>query len=53
MSRAAVDDATCRILDWDSAFFGRRIARIESKTLDEARLEAVRELADRESIDCL
>lgn len=53
MTRALADRAPCRILDWDSAFFGRRIARLESGSLDPAILASVRDFARREAIDCV
>lgn len=43
----------CRFLDWDSEFFGRRIASVSSPGLDRAAMDRVLEWRRRERIDCL
>lgn len=43
----------CRFLDWDSQFFGRRIARLERSILANPELEAALEWCQNERIDCL
>ena len=40
-------------LDWDSAFFGRRIARIESTRQTDAALAAAVASSEREAVECL
>ena len=46
-------DAPCRLLPWDSDFFGLRIAEVADRALSEAAVERVLDWAKRESIDCL
>ncbi|MCU0514184.1 MAG: GNAT family N-acetyltransferase [Anaerolineae bacterium] len=46
-------DAPCQWLDWDSAFFGWRIARVNGDRLDAARLAAVDAWCAAQRIDCL
>jgi ribosomal protein S18 acetylase RimI-like enzyme len=41
------------LLDWDTRFFGARIARVIGGTLDDARAHIVLEWCEREEIDCL
>jgi dTDP-4-amino-4,6-dideoxy-D-galactose acyltransferase len=41
------------LLDWDSAFFGKRIGRLLGDRLDDARAEAALAWCAREKIDCL
>lgn len=43
----------CDLLEWDSAFFGRRIARLRGGRLDAERLAAVERWAAERRIDCL
>jgi dTDP-4-amino-4,6-dideoxy-D-galactose acyltransferase len=43
----------CRVLDWDSTFFGLRIARLEGSRLRAAELEALWQWCRNEQIDCL
>ena len=43
----------CRILEWDSQFFGRRIARIESECLRRESTDEILAWASKEQIDCL
>jgi ribosomal protein S18 acetylase RimI-like enzyme len=45
--------AACRLLEWDSDFFGCRIARVQTKELDAKKLAEVRTFARREKVDCL
>jgi dTDP-4-amino-4,6-dideoxy-D-galactose acyltransferase len=48
-----MSDAACRFLDWDSAFFGRRIARVQGAGLDRSKMRRVADFVRTESIDCL
>jgi dTDP-4-amino-4,6-dideoxy-D-galactose acyltransferase len=43
----------CELLEWDTAFFGRRIARVVGDRLDEGGARAAVEWCRRERIDCL
>lgn len=43
----------CDLLPWDSAFFGRRIARLRGDTLDDARARAAAEWCAAAGVDCL
>lgn len=43
----------CRILDWDSQFFGLRIARLEGPRLHPDEVEAIDRWCAAEHIDCL
>lgn len=43
----------CRILDWDSNFFGRRIARVETDRLTNHSLEEILHWSQEQGIDCL
>ena len=43
----------CTFLDWDSAFFGRRIARVTDAPRDAAALQAIEAWCRAERIDCL
>ena len=55
ISQVALADATdiCTYLDWDSQFFGKRVARLNRSRFDEPTLsEALRWCADKR-IDCL
>ena len=45
--------APCRFLDWDSAFFGRRIATVTAEPRDAAALQAINAWCRAERIDCL
>ena len=45
--------AACRFLDWDSEFFGCRIARLEGFRLSEDALDRATAWCSRERIDCL
>jgi dTDP-4-amino-4,6-dideoxy-D-galactose acyltransferase len=48
-----MEAAPCERLGWDSEFFGRRIARVTSPTLDAAQMSRVIEWCRVESIECL
>jgi ribosomal protein S18 acetylase RimI-like enzyme len=48
-----VSDAPCRVLDWDSAFFGCRVAQVEGGRLDAARCAAVLDWCRRSRVDWL
>lgn len=43
----------CRQLEWDSQFFGRRIARIENDRLDDLVLDQALRLCKEQGIECL
>lgn len=43
----------CRLLDWDSQFFGRRIARVAAHRLDQDLADVVVAWAKRHAVDCL
>ncbi len=43
----------CRFLEWDSEFFGCRVARVESKKMDAQSMREVLDTARVEAIDCL
>lgn len=47
------DADLCRLLDWDSEFFGRRIARVTGHRLDAALADDVLAWAKRHAVDCL
>lgn len=49
----ACDDATCRFLDWDSQFFGRRIARVNANRLSGDSLRQIQSWCEAQRIDCL
>ena len=49
----AADPAPCRLLDFDSDFFARRIARVTVPRLGASDARRVRDFARAESIDCL
>jgi dTDP-4-amino-4,6-dideoxy-D-galactose acyltransferase len=44
--------AACALLDWDSRFFGRRIAQVSAARLDDAGLRAVEAWCDAAAVDC-
>lgn len=46
-------EAPGQLLDWDSAFFGLRIARLEPRALAPGRLDALRTWAACERLDCV
>lgn len=43
----------CEFLDWDSKFFGLRIARVNGHRLDEERVVEIARVVCDQSIDCL
>ena len=43
----------CTYLEWDSEFFERRIARVESNTLDPESLAMIEKWSESNEIDCL
>lgn len=43
----------CQLLEWDSRFFGRRIARVEKNHLDHHQLEEVLLWCKEKGIECL
>ena len=43
----------CHLLEWDSAFFGRRIARLDGENLHHDELAAINRWCASERIDCL
>jgi len=45
--------ALCEMLDWDTRFFGFRVARVVTGALDEATAAHVLSWCDSERIDCL
>jgi ribosomal protein S18 acetylase RimI-like enzyme len=47
------DSAPCAHLEWDSAFFGCRVARARASRLDEPELTRILDWTREESIDCL
>ncbi len=48
-----LDSLRYRFLEWDSRFFGRRIARVESDRLDEASVAEALDWSREHRIDCL
>jgi dTDP-4-amino-4,6-dideoxy-D-galactose acyltransferase len=46
-------DVPCRHLEWDSAFFGLRIATVQVKTLRPALVARVLEWCESQRVDCL
>ena len=45
--------APCRLLPWDSDFFGKRVARYEATVLDDASWTQARSWCQQQAIDCL
>src|SRR6266496_86448 len=43
----------CELLDWDTRFFGFRVARVAGHTLDEATAQEVLSWCESEKVDCL
>lgn len=43
----------CRLLEWDSEFFGFRIARIEANRIKSAQLPEILEWCKSERVDCI
>ncbi|MEP7359390.1 MAG: GNAT family N-acetyltransferase, partial [Anaerolineales bacterium] len=50
---AATQAEACDFLEWDSEFFGARIARLKTATPDAAGMQAALAWCRRERIDCL
>jgi len=46
-------DAPGQLLDWDSAFFGLRIARLEERAVATDEIDALRSWAGEQQIDCI
>lgn len=44
---------SCELLEWDSEFFGLRIARLQAERLDDARLDAALAWCEERAVDCL
>ncbi len=51
--RVKPDPGLCQLLDWDSAFFGFRIARLRQSGLTGLALSGVLEWCNRERVRCL
>jgi len=47
------DSALCHYLDWDSNFFGFRIARVETDVLSPSNIEEIMTWCKQHEIDCL
>lgn len=47
------DAELCRLLEWDSEFFGRRIARVNGHRLDAALADDILAWAKRHAVECL
>jgi dTDP-4-amino-4,6-dideoxy-D-galactose acyltransferase len=45
--------SSCRLLEWDSAFFGRKIASAGDRPLDRGAMERVIDWCGEQSIDCV
>jgi RimJ/RimL family protein N-acetyltransferase len=43
----------CRLLEWDSTFFGQRIARVEGSLLDAEKMKRLSVFVRAEEIDCV
>jgi len=46
-------ESICSLLEWDSNFFGRRIARLNRSRLDEASVARALDWCSKENIECL
>jgi len=46
-------NATCKILDWDSSFFGRRIARLDVRHLTSDTLTKLNDWVVEQQIECV
>jgi dTDP-4-amino-4,6-dideoxy-D-galactose acyltransferase len=53
MTQSVVQESVCSYLEWDSEFFGKRIARVNRHCLDEAELAAALGWCQANRIDCL
>ncbi len=47
------DSNPCTFLEWDSNFFGRRIARVAGQRMDTDRMSEISEWARNNKIDCM
>lgn len=52
-NRSIEADTHCQHLDWDSGFFGRRIARLTLSQVDQESIEHAMHWCHRHAIDCL
>ena len=43
----------CRFLEWDTSFFGKRIAQVQGSSLNQEFIRLVIDWCDEQSIDCL
>jgi len=48
-----MSDAPCVLLEWDSQFFGVRVARVNGSRIDAAQLAVVKDWVLAERIDCV
>jgi dTDP-4-amino-4,6-dideoxy-D-galactose acyltransferase len=48
-----VTDGGCRLLDWDTAFFGRRIGRCDARSLTPAAADQAVQWAAANAVECL
>ena len=53
MDRAVSTTGECRLLEWDTNFFGIRIARMANGKLSEAKLRVERAWCEQESVKCV
>ena len=53
MHDAGPDAPRCERLEWDSEFFGRRIARVSAPQLDEADMARILDWCAAEAVECL
>ena len=47
-----IADRLCLILDWDSGFFGRKIAQVAVNTLNIAQMEQIMMWCSIQKVDC-
>ncbi len=48
-----MSDAPCTVLDWDSQFFGLRVARVNGSHIDAAQMVIIKDWAQAQQIDCV
>lgn len=48
-----IDTEPCQFLQWDTDFFGRRIAKVKSDQLNEKLVEAIYAWCENNHVDCL
>lgn len=48
-----MNEELCQFLEWDTEFFGRRIARVNGHRLDPSRAAAIQVWCEANAIDCL